>query len=86
MRRDMFHFLFQAKNPDTGEPAYSEKKLFSEANLLIIAGSDTTSINLCIFFFYVSRNKRAYDKLVKEIRSTFESADEIACGEKLSSC
>ena len=86
MRRDMFHFLFQAKNPDTGGPAFSEKELFAEANLLIIAGSDTTSINLSGFFFYITRNKRCYDKLVKEIRSTFQSADEIVSGPKLSAC
>ncbi|KAI9788795.1 MAG: hypothetical protein M1816_006576 [Peltula sp. TS41687] len=85
-RQDMFHFLFQAKNPDTGESAYSEQELFAEANLLIVAGSDTTSVSLCGFFFYVSRNKRIYDKLVKEIRTTFDSAEEIVSGSKLSSC
>ena len=86
IRQDMFHFLFQAKNPDTGEPAYSEEELLAEANLLIIAGSDTTAINLCGFFFYISRNQRIYRRLVKEIRSTFQSAEEIISGTKLSSC
>ena len=86
MRQDMFHFLFQAKNPDDGKPAYSEQELLSEANLLIIAGSDTTAINLCGFFFYVSRNKRVYSKLVKEIRNTFQHAEEIIAGTKLTSC
>lgn len=85
-RQDMFHFLYLAKNPDTGEPAYTEQELFAEANLLIIAGSDTTSINLCGFFFYLSRNERVYNRLVKEIRSTFDSAEEIVSGAKLSSC
>ncbi len=86
VRQDMFHFLFQAKNPDTGEQAYSQQELFAEANLLVIAGSDTTSINLCSFFFYIVRNPMPYEKLVKEIRSTFDSADEIVGGPKLSSC
>ncbi|KAI9790607.1 MAG: hypothetical protein M1816_004939 [Peltula sp. TS41687] len=86
VRQDMFHFLFQAKNPDTGELALSEQELFAEANLLVIAGSDTTSSVLCGFFFYISRNKRVYDKLVREIRTTFDSAEEIVSGAKLSSC
>ena len=37
-RHDMFHFLCEAKNPDTNEPAYSEIELRAEANLLIVAG------------------------------------------------
>ncbi|MCJ1438934.1 hypothetical protein MMC27_008324 [Xylographa pallens] len=86
VREDMFHYLFQAKNPETGEPAYSEQELLAEANLLIIAGSDTTSINLCGFVFYITRNPRIYAKLIDEIRSTFESADEIVGGQKLLSC
>ena len=86
VRQDMFHFLFQAMDPDTGKKAYSQQELFAEANLLVIAGSDTTSINLCGFFFYIVRNPRPYEKLVKEIRSTFDSADEIVGGPKLSSC
>ncbi len=86
VREDMFHFLFQAKNPDTGEQAYSQQELFAEANLLVVAGSDTTSISLSSFFFYIVGNSRPYEKLVKEIRSTFDSADEIVGGPKLSSC
>ncbi|KAL9005175.1 MAG: hypothetical protein Q9188_002049 [Gyalolechia gomerana] len=85
-RQDMFHFLFQAKDPDTGKPAYSQQELFAEANLLVIAGSDTTAINLCGFFFYITRNPRPYQKLIEEIRSTFDSAHEIVGGPKLSSC
>lgn len=85
-RQDVFHFLFQAKNPNTGEPAYSEQELLAEAKLLTIAGSDKTSITLCGFFFYISRNQRPYNKLVKEIRNTFASTAEIVSGARLSSC
>ncbi|KAF4626293.1 hypothetical protein G7Y89_g11869 [Cudoniella acicularis] len=86
IRTDMFHYLFNAKNPETGKPAYSPDELNAEANLLIIAGADTTSIALCSFFFYISRNPQAYHKLVHEIRQTFNSADEIQGGMKLWSC
>jgi cytochrome P450 len=86
LRQDMFHYLFNAKDPETSQPAYSPVELNAEANLLIIAGADTTSTALCSFFFYISRNPRAYHKLVHEIRDTFKSADEIQGGTKLSSC
>ena len=85
-RQDMFHFLFQATDPDTGKKGYSQQELWAEASLLVVAGSDTTSITLSSFFFYIVRNPRAYKRLVKEIHSTFDSADEIIGGPKFSSC
>ena len=85
-RQDMFHFLSEAVNPDTGKKAYSPQELFAEANLLVIAGSDTTAITLSGFFFYIARNPRPYEKLIKEICNTFGSVDEIVGGPKLSSC
>ena len=85
-RQDMFHFLFQATDPDTGKKGYSPQELFAEAELLVIAGSDTTATTLSGFFFYIVRNPRPYKRLLKEIRSTFDSAHEIVSGPKLSSC
>jgi len=52
---------------------YSLQELFAEANILVVAGSDTTFFNMCGFFFYIGRNLRSYEKLVNEIRSTFGS-------------
>ncbi|KUJ13243.1 benzoate 4-monooxygenase cytochrome P450 [Mollisia scopiformis] len=86
VRKDMFHYLFTAKNPETGEAALSPEELNGEANLLIIAGADTTSTALCSFFFYISRSSLAYNKVVREMRETFDSVDEITGGTKLSSC
>ena len=86
MRQDMIHFLYHAIDPQTGRRAYSQQELFCEANLLVTAGSDTTAITLSGFFFYIVRNPGPYKKLVREIRSTFNSADEITGGCKLSSC
>ena len=85
-RKDMFHYLYNAKDPETGKPAYEPEELNAEANLLIIAGSDTTSTSLCSFFFYITRHPRAYDEVVREIQDTFSSVDEIQGGTKLSSC
>lgn len=86
VRKDMFHYLFQAKNPNTGAPAYQKDELVAEANLLVIAGLDTTSTTICALFFYITRNALVYRKLTHEIRSTFSSADEIRGGPTLSSC
>ena len=86
VRQDIFHFIFQAVDPDTGKRAYSQQELMAEVNLLVGAGSDTTAITLSSFFFYIVRTPEAYGKLVQEIRSTFNSADEVVGGPKLSSC
>ncbi len=86
IRKDMFHYLYQAKDPETGQPAYSKDELLAEASLLMIAGSDTTSVTLCGFFFYITHYPHVYAKLVKYIRNTFASIDEIVEGQKLSSC
>lgn len=82
-REDMLHFLCSAKNPDTGEPAFDLKELLAEANLLIMAGSDTTSITISSLFFYITHNRRAYLKLVKEVRDTFNDFEDIVHGPRL---
>lgn len=86
MRKDMFHYLYQAKDQETGQPAYSREELVAEANLLVVAGADSTAITLCALFFYITHYPHVYAKLVKNIRSTFASVDEIVQGHKLSSC
>jgi cytochrome P450 len=85
-RKDMFHYLFQATDPDTGGPAYKPAALFSEAFLLIIAGTDTSAVALCAIFFYITHNPRVYQRLEKEILGTFSSLEEIQSGPKLASC
>ncbi|KAL9115408.1 MAG: hypothetical protein Q9227_000729 [Pyrenula ochraceoflavens] len=85
-RQDMLYYLLHATDPDTNNPAYNVLDLTSEANNLIIAGSDTTSTSLCGIFFYLTRNPRAYARLVHEIRSTFTSSEVIVMGPKLTSC
>lgn len=82
-REDMFHFLCTARDPETGELAFSTSELNAEANLLIIAGSDTTANMLCAVFFYICHYPRAYAKLVAEIREMFSSPDDIVQGPTL---
>ncbi|RDA94354.1 hypothetical protein CP533_3784 [Ophiocordyceps camponoti-saundersi (nom. inval.)] len=85
-RQDVFYFLCDAKDPDTGSPAYTEGELRGESSLLIIAGFDTTSISLSGIFFYLTGDQRRYKKLVDEILTTFESREDIVYGPKLLGC
>lgn len=84
-RKDFFHWLFNAKDPETGL-GYSLPELYAECELLTIAGSDTTAIVISAAFFYLSRNPAVQEKVAREILSTFSSYDEIKAGAKLQSC
>lgn len=86
VRKDMFHYLFRAKDPDTGGPGYNQQELFEESNLLVAAGSDTTSTTFAAMFFYLTRNPKVYERLTNEIRKTFNSSADIRAGPQLSSC
>jgi cytochrome P450 len=83
-RKDFFHWLWDAKDPETGT-GYSLAELNSECELLILAGSDTTATVLSACLFYLSRNPNVYERLTQEILATFASYDDIK-GANLSSC
>ncbi|KAI5928773.1 benzoate 4-monooxygenase cytochrome P450 [Camillea tinctor] len=85
-RQDMFHFLYEARDPDTGQRAYEEDELRAECSLLIMAGSDTASISLSSIFFYLTGDPDRCQKLIQEIRTTFKSVEEIIWGPALQSC
>ncbi|KAG6353514.1 hypothetical protein INS49_005475 [Diaporthe citri] len=85
-RQDMFYFLCEARDPDTGLPAYSEGDLRAESSLLIIAGSDTTAVSISGIFFCLTGGPRRCQKLADEILATFDSAEDIVHGPKLLGC
>jgi cytochrome P450 len=85
-RQDMFYFLAEARDPNTGGLVYSEPELRAESGLLLVAGSDTTSATLSSLFFYLTNDPPRYRKLVQEIRTTFDSVDDIVLGPKLQAC
>ncbi|KAF2438546.1 cytochrome P450 [Karstenula rhodostoma CBS 690.94] len=85
--KDMFHFLLTAVDPDTDRPAFSDRyHLLSETRLLVLAGTDTTATTLCGAFFYLSHYPNVLAKLQSEIRTTFQSGEQIVPGAKLSKC
>ncbi|RDL39062.1 Benzoate 4-monooxygenase cytochrome P450 [Venustampulla echinocandica] len=84
-RQDMFWFLCDAKD-EAGRPAYSDSELYAEANMLIVGGTDTTSVTLAALMFYITRDATRLHKLVHEIRSKFLSPEDIVYGPELTSC
>ncbi|KAF1940971.1 cytochrome P450 [Clathrospora elynae] len=84
-RKDFFYYLLNAKDPETGK-GFSMDELWGESNLLIIAGSDTTSTALAGTFFYLAHNASAMQKVCKEIREAFTDVEEIVTSPKLSGC
>ncbi|KAF2761963.1 cytochrome P450 [Pseudovirgaria hyperparasitica] len=83
-RKDFFYHLLRATDPETGK-GFSGPELWAESNLLIIAGSDTTSTALAATFFYLTHNPHALELLTSEVRTAFSSVDDIRIGATLSS-
>lgn len=84
-RRDFFYHLLKARDPETGQ-GFTTPELWGESNLLIIAGSDTTSTALAATLFYLTRNAEALRKVQGEVREKFADAEEIRQGAVLGSC
>ncbi|KAK1145828.1 hypothetical protein N8T08_003774 [Aspergillus melleus] len=81
-KKDFFYYLLNAKDPETGK-GLTTPELWGEANVLMIAGSDTTSTTLAAAIFYLVRNPRAMALLKKEVREAFTSVEEIVTGARL---
>lgn len=84
-RRDFFYYLLKARDPETGQ-GFSVPELWGESNLLIIAGSDTTSTAIAATLFYVVRHPHVLKRLTDEIRTKFNNVEEIVHGAALGSC
>lgn len=84
-RRDFFYYLLRARDPETGQ-GFSTPELWGESNLLIIAGSDTTSTAMAATLFYLVRSPASLQKATEEIRARFNDVEEIHQGPGLTSC
>jgi cytochrome P450 len=71
-----------------GQKLFTSKQVMSEIINLSIAGVDTTTHAIAAAFFYLSlpENASAYERVTKEVRSTFSSIDDIRLGAELNSC
>lgn len=81
-KKDFFYYLLNAKDPETGE-GLSMKELWGEANVLMVAGSDTTSTSIVATLFYLVRHTEVMEKLKKEVRSSFTDVEQIVSGPQL---
>ncbi|CDM28612.1 Cytochrome P450 [Penicillium roqueforti FM164] len=83
--RDVFSYLKSAKDTVTAKTLRIDE-LGGEAATLIVAGSDTTATTLAATLFYISREPSVYERVTREVRSCFASAEEIHAGTQLNSC
>ncbi|KAK2735626.1 hypothetical protein FQN57_001172 [Myotisia sp. PD_48] len=75
-RKDLTHYLFNARDPQTGR-GFDWGDLGAESALLISAGSDTTAVALSATIFYLLHYPMTLIKAEAEVRSAFVSVDEI---------
>ncbi|KAI1074441.1 cytochrome P450 [Whalleya microplaca] len=83
-KHDLYSYVADDLGP--GSDQLDQTDLWSEAIFFLQAGGDTTSLCLSATFFYLSRNRRCYERLAEEIRSAFSSGSEIRGGPTLAKC
>ncbi|KAH8820182.1 cytochrome P450 [Xylogone sp. PMI_703] len=72
-RTDLIEGLLKTKD----ELGLDVDKLVANAEILIIGGSETTATLLSGVTFYILQNPHVLSKLVEEVRTTFQSDDDI---------
>lgn len=72
-RKDFLSYILRYND----ERGMSVGELHSNANLLILAGSETTATLLSGATYYLLKNPATYKKLTDEVRSRFTSDDQI---------
>jgi cytochrome P450 len=72
-RRDFSSYLFEKKD----QLKLNDWNLAAYAQLMVVAGSETTATTLSAMTYYLCRNPLVYQKLKDEVRGTFRSADDI---------
>ena len=85
-QRSILSHLISALDSDQKDSHACARELTAEARMLIIAGLDTTLVSMTAIFFYLTQSQEANQRLASEIRSTFETLEEIREGPKLLSC
>ncbi|KAL8785766.1 MAG: hypothetical protein Q9195_008509 [Heterodermia aff. obscurata] len=84
-KNDIFSFIVDATDPLTGEHLPLEE-LWSEAKLLMVAAGDSVATTVSSVLFYVTRNVSCHQRLIQEIRDTFQNPADIHCGPVMDSC
>ncbi|KAI1124037.1 cytochrome P450 [Nemania abortiva] len=83
-QRDLYSFVHGSIEGDSKQLMGTD--LWADSMFFLTAGGTTTATTMSSVFWYLLRNPEWQEKLVNEIRSTFETADDIRSGPKLLSC
>ncbi|KAK5634530.1 hypothetical protein RRF57_010243 [Xylaria bambusicola] len=83
-KHDLLYMTDTMRVSDDDETSLEEIR--NEAVFFLGAGSDTLTATLSALFYYLSANEQCYQRLAKEIRSTFTNAGEIQSGPRLANC
>ena len=75
----MYHFVRHAK-----KEGLSTRVIEAQASVVILAGSETSSVALTGAVYHVLRNLHVYERLCKEIRGAFTTVEDIALQNVLS--
>lgn len=73
-RGDFMDFMMRAEGKEHG---LSEAELASNADTIIVAGSETTATLLCGVTYYLLRTPEVFKKCVEEVRSAFDAHEDI---------
>lgn len=73
-RGDFMDYMMHSQEKEHG---LTDKELTMNADVLIIAGSETTATLLCGVTYYLLKTPHALEKCVNEVRSAFDSDGEI---------
>lgn len=80
-RRDVMHYLIEGskaeKDGALAKGSADPMEFVGNARGLMVAATDTTSIQLAANLFYISHNPHVSERLKKEVRGAFTSQDEI---------
>jgi len=73
VRRDFCSYILEKKD----ELGLSEWNLAAYAQVLIVAGSETTATTFTALTYYLCRTPQVYQRLKDEVRGRFQTADQI---------
>jgi cytochrome P450 len=82
--KDLMHYLLTNADPKTGIQL-TRKQLEGDSLSLIGAGADTVATTMSAILFYL-RDSTALRTVTSEVRSAFQSLEEIRSGSRLDSC
>jgi cytochrome P450 len=74
MKTDRVDFMTRMAHPNAG---LTEAEFIASADTVLLGGSETTSTLLSGITYYLTKNPEILKKLVEEIRSNFDSEEEI---------